>query len=171
MNKKYNCETCKYRTDNKYDFNRHKRTKKHQYREQEIVSIKNERPDNKLNAFRMGQLRAVAGGTNTGYSNIAKDYEGSYSSQRQELIEQARTYATLRGEFISVFIKPIYMAFVNMAVAQNLINTSEVNPLTLFDADHVGLGTAYIEPKRESDADLLTIQAGIKSLTKQFTGF
>ncbi len=40
MNKKYNCETCKYRTDNKYDFNRHKRTKKHQCREQEIVSIK-----------------------------------------------------------------------------------------------------------------------------------
>lgn len=131
-----------------------------------VASIKNERPDNKLIDFRQSQLRAVAAGTNTGYSNIAKDYEGSYSSQRQELVEQARTYATVRGEFISVFVKPIYTAFVNMAVTQNLIDVSGVDPLTLFDADHVGLGTPYIEPKRESDADLLTVQAGIKSLTR-----
>ncbi len=120
-----------------------------------VESIKNERPDNKLIDFRMSQLRAVAGGTGTGYSNISKDYEGSYSSQRQELVEQARAYGMIRGEFIRAFVQPIYRAFVDVAALQGLIDVSGADPLTLFDADHVGLGTPYIEPKRETDADLI----------------
>ena len=40
MNKKYNCEVCKYYTDNKYDFSRHLSTKKHQCIQSEIYRIK-----------------------------------------------------------------------------------------------------------------------------------
>ena len=131
-----------------------------------VESIKNERPDNKLVDFRMSQLRAVAGGTNTGYSNIAKDYEGSYSSQRQELVEQARTYSVLRGEFVRAAVHPVYRAFVEIAALQGLIDVSQADPLSLYDADHVGLGTPYIEPKREVDSDLVAVQAGFKSRTQ-----
>jgi lambda family phage portal protein len=133
---------------------------------EKIETIKNERPDNKLTDFRESQLRAVAGGTGTGYSNIAKDYEGSYSSQRQELVVEGRMGEVIRSEFVGVYVQPIYEMFINVAVLQGLLDISQVDPLTLLDASHVGLGTPYIEPKREGDADVLTIQAGIKSLTK-----
>ena len=128
-----------------------------------IESLKNERPDNKVTEFRKNQLKAIAGGANAGYSSIAKDYEGSYSSQRQELVEMARVYKQLRGEFIRAFVAPIYKAFVETARDQGLVDLRGPDPLTVFDAEHVGLGTPYIEPQRETEASIKNVQAGFKS--------
>ncbi len=128
-----------------------------------MESLKNERPDNKITEFRKNQLKAIAGGTNAGYSSIAKDYEGSYSSQRQELIENSRNYKVIRDEFVRVYVQPTYSAFVEVAVAQGLLDMRGADPLTIFDAEHVGLGTAYIEPSREAEAAVTQVQAGFKS--------
>ena len=128
-----------------------------------IESLKNERPDNKITDFRANQLKAVAGGANVGYSSIAKDYDGSYSSQRQDLVEMARVYSQLRNEFIRAFVAPIYQAFVETARDQGAIDLTGADPLTLFDAEHVGLGTPYIEPARETLSAISQVQAGFKS--------
>jgi lambda family phage portal protein len=132
---------------------------------EKVESLENKRPDNKITDFRANQLKAVAGGTNSGYSSIAKDYDGSYSSQRQELVEQSRVTKLLRGEFISAWLQPIYADFINAAFAAGLIDLRSADPLTVHDAEHVGLGTAYIEPKREADAQERQVQAGFKSKT------
>lgn len=133
---------------------------------EKVESLKNERPDNKITDFRENQLKAIAGGTNSGYSSIAKDYDGSYSSQRQELVEQARVTKVLRGEFVAAFVQPIYARFVETAFAQGLIDLRSADPLTIYDAEHVGLGTPYIEPKREQEAAELAVKAGFKSKTQ-----
>ncbi len=130
---------------------------------EEVESLKNERPDNKITDFRANQLKAVAGGTNAGYSSIAKDYEGSYSSQRQELVEMARVYKQLRDEFIRSYVAPIYKAFVETVRDQGALSFTGADPLTLFDAEHVGLGTPYIEPQRETESAIKQVQAGFKS--------
>jgi lambda family phage portal protein len=130
---------------------------------EELVSLKNERPDNKITDFRANQLKAVAGGANVGYSSIAKDYDGSYSSQRQELVEMARVYTQLRNEFIRAFVAPIYQGFVETARDQGAIDLRGADPLTIFDAEHVGLGTPYIEPARETLSAISQVQAGFKS--------
>lgn len=130
---------------------------------EEMVSLKNERPDNKITDFRANQLKAVAGGTNSGYSSIAKDYEGSYSSQRQELVEMARVYMQLRNEFIRAYVAPVWRAFVETARDQGLIDLRGADPLTIFDAEHVGLGTPYIEPQRETESAIKRVQAGFSS--------
>ena len=131
-----------------------------------VESLKNERPDNKITDFRANQLKAVAGGVNASYSEIAKDFDGSYSSQRQELVLQARVTKLLRGEFIAAMVQPIYAGFINAAFAQGLIDLRQADPLTIHDAEHVGLGTPYIEPKREAEANVATVQAGFKSKTQ-----
>ncbi len=135
-----------------------------------VESLKNERPDNKITDFRANQLKAVAGGTNASYSEIAKDFDGSYSSQRQELVLQSRVTKQLRGEFVAAFVQPIYEGFVQVAFAQGLIDLSGADPLTIFDADHIGLGTPYIEPKRESEANVSDVTAGFKSKTMVILG-
>ena len=137
---------------------------------EKVESLENKRPDNKITDFRANQLKAVAGGTNTGYSSIAKDYDGSYSSQRQELVEQARVTKLLRGEFISAWLQPIYVDFINAAFVAGLIDLRSADPLTIHDAEHVGLGTAHIEPKREADAQERQVQAGFKSKTQIILG-
>jgi lambda family phage portal protein len=133
---------------------------------EKVESLKNERPDNKITDFRANQLKAIAGGTASGYSSIAKSYDGSYSSQRQELVEQGRITKVLRGEFVAAFRQPIYEAFINAAWVAGLIDLRAADPLTIHDAEHVGLGTPYIEPKREADAQVVAVQAGFKSKTQ-----
>ncbi len=131
---------------------------------EKIETIKNERPSNQLTDFRRSQLRAIAGGTRSGYSSVAKEYEGSYSSQRQELQEQNLIYGLLRQEYISSQVWPVWVDFVQMLVLQGLIpNINQVDPMTLFDAEHVGAGVPYIEPKREVEADAIAVEKGFKS--------
>ena len=57
------------------------------YPGEEIGTIDTTRPNSGLEAFRNGQLKALAAGMGTTYSSLAKDYSGTFSSQRQELVE------------------------------------------------------------------------------------
>jgi len=137
---------------------------------EKVESLKNERPDNKITDFRANQLKAVAGGTNAGYSSFAKDFEGSYSSQRQELVEQDRVYKLLRGQFVSSVVQRVYKGFIDVSNLQGLLQLAGADPLTIYDAAHVGLGMPYIEPKRETDSDEKLVQAGFKSKTQVILG-
>ena len=55
------------------------------------------------------------------------------------------------------------MRLIETARDQGAIDLRGADPLTIFDADHVGLGTPYIEPNREADAAIKQVQAGFKS--------
>jgi lambda family phage portal protein len=108
------------------------------------------RPNTALVDFRKGQLKAVAVGTNTNYSTIARDYDGSYSSQRQELIEGYTNYQALSSEFINGFIKPIWKTFVKMAVAQGLVTVPRgIDSLSLDDALYISPSIPWIDGLKE----------------------
>lgn len=108
------------------------------------------RPNTALIDFRKGQLKAVAVGTNSNYSTIARDYDGSYSSQRQELIEGYINYQTLSAEFINGFIKPVWRHFVNMAVTQGLVKIPKgLDMLTLDDALYISPSIPWIDGLKE----------------------
>lgn len=74
---------------------------------EEIGTIDTNRPNTSLNDFRNSQLRAIAAGTGTSYSSIAKSFDGNYSSQRQELVESFPAYDKMRNYFIARFLQPI----------------------------------------------------------------
>ena len=131
---------------------------------EKVEVIKNERPSNQMDVFRRSSLRAVAGGTRAGYSSVSKEYEGSYSSQRQELQEQNGIYGMMRDEFVSTCVEPIYRNFILMARVQGLLPGTDGFDLDdLVEAKHVGSGVPYIEPKKEIEADAVAIQNRIKS--------
>ena len=51
---------------------------------EEIGTIDTNRPNPNLQAYRDGQLRASAAGLGASYSSISRNYNGTYSAQRQE---------------------------------------------------------------------------------------
>src|SRR5690606_29130882 len=114
---------------------------------------------------RNSQLRAVAAGTSTGYSSIAKDYNGTYSAQRQELVEQSVHYAVLREYFIERCVRPIWERFVDMAVlsGQLQVPQNEINPRTLKKAGFQGPVMPWIDPQKEVTAEEKAVAAGFKS--------
>ncbi len=132
---------------------------------EEVGMIDSNRPNTMLEQFRNSQLRAVAAGTSTGYSSIAKDYNGTYSAQRQELVEQSVHYAVLREYFIERCVRPIWERFVDMAVlsGQLKVPQNEINPRSLKKAGFQGPVMPWIDPQKEVTAEEKAVAAGFKS--------
>lgn len=128
---------------------------------EEVGSIQSNRPSTLLEPFRNAMVKAVASGTRTGYSSISKDYKGSYSSQRQELVEQWEHYATLQQQFAKIFKAPIYRRFLRMAILSGKIKVpAEVDEKTLYRAHYQGPAMPWIDPDKESKANERNNKAG-----------
>jgi lambda family phage portal protein len=132
---------------------------------EEVGMIDSNRPNSMLEQFRNSQLRAVAAGTSTSFSSISKDYNGTYSAQRQELVEQSVHYGVLRDYFIERCVRPIWEKFVEMAVlsGQLEVGEKEINKISLNKASFQGPTMPWIDPKKEGEAEQLAVGAGFKS--------
>lgn len=120
---------------------------------EEIGTIDTSRPNTNLAEHRNGQLRAVASGVNTSFSSLSKAYLGSYSSQRQELVETWNNYLVLQEEFTAQFVAPVYETFVAAALAAGLLRLpSTIDLDTLDDALYIGPQMPWIDPGKESQA-------------------
>ncbi len=121
------------------------------------------RPNAQLGQFRRDQLRAAAAGAGTSASTISRNYEGSYSSQRQELSETAVGYQKLRAYFIDVFAREVYERFVGLGDLSGLWRyPPTVDPVSILDCDIRGPSSPWIDPEKEMKADVLAVQAGFK---------
>jgi len=128
---------------------------------EEVGSIQSNRPSTLLEPFRNAMVKAFAAGTKISYSSASKDYNGSYSAQRQELVEQWEHYTTLQQQFASRFKRPIYERFVRMAVLTNKLNLpSDVDRSTITKAHYQGPAMPWIDPKKESEANERNNRAG-----------
>lgn len=131
---------------------------------EEIGMIDSNRPNPNLVTFRQGQLRAVAAGLGGSYSSIARDYSGTYSSQRQELVEQWTHYAVLCDEFVGQFVQPVWKDFVLAASLSGVVPVPrDVDPETIDDALFVGQSMPWIDPYKEAQAWHLLVQDGFAS--------
>ncbi len=72
--------------------------------------VKSDRPNPNLETFRNAQLRAVAAGSRLSFSSTARNYNGTYSAQRQELVESTDGYLILQDWFIGAVTRPMYRA-------------------------------------------------------------
>lgn len=117
-----------------------------------IELIDSKRPNPNTELFRSGQLRAAAGGLLVSYSSLSRDYSsGTYSSQRQELVEQWGVYQTL-GEFVIATInRPVWRDFVMACVLANLVRVPAGWTLDeMCAASYVRPVMPWIDPMKES---------------------
>lgn len=131
---------------------------------EEIGTIDTKRPNPNLELHRRGQLRAVASGTRVTYSSASKDYDGSYSSQRQELVEGFGAYAVLASDFIGAFVQPIWERFVSAARISGALRVpAGIDLITLDDALFIPPQAPWIDPEKEANAWLALESAGYAS--------
>lgn len=120
---------------------------------EDVKTISSDRPNANLEPHRNGQLRAVAGGFGVSFSSLAKNYNGTYSAQRQELVEQYGAYGVLSMEFIHQLARPITERFVAMAYASGqLVLSADSDPAALTDALYIAPAMPWIDPMREAEA-------------------
>ncbi|WP_081945822.1 phage portal protein [Halomonas salina] len=128
---------------------------------EDVGMIESNRPSSLLEGFRSSMIRAVAAGTRSGYSTTNRDYNGTYSAQRQELVEAQLGYDLLQGEFIDQWARPVYRNALRMAIATGRIRLPrELDRRTLNNAFYLGPVMPWINPVHEAQAWKETIRAG-----------
>jgi len=131
---------------------------------EEIGMIDSNRPNANLVGFRQGQLKAAAAGIGAGYSSIARDYSGTYSSQRQELVEQWVNYAVLTDEFVGQAVQPVWESFVLAAHLSGVVPMPrDLEPNSQDDALFVGQSMPWIDPIKEAKAWHQLVRDGFAS--------
>ncbi len=131
---------------------------------EEVGLIDTSRPNPNLITFRQGQLRAVSAGLGASNSSVSRDYNGSYSAQRQELVEQWIHYAVLCDEFTGAIVQPVWEQLVLAAHLSGVVRMpSDLKPGTADDALYVAQAMPWIDPVKEATAWEILIRAGLAS--------
>ena len=108
----------------------------------------------------------ISAGTGAGYSTISKNYDGTYSAQRQELVEQKGVYDLLIEEFNSGWTKPIWNNFMQALLSSGFSLPVGVDRETIFDAHYQNPAIPWIDPKKEADGNRELNKLGVKSRSK-----
>lgn len=134
---------------------------------EEIGMIDSKRPNPNLITFRQGQLKALAAGVGATYSSVARDYNGTFSAQRQELIEQWTNYATLTDEFVGNFVQPVWEGFVRAADLSGVVPMPKgLKEGSTDDALFIGQSMPWIDPLKEANGWATLVRAGFASETE-----
>ncbi|KAB7896434.1 capsid protein [Serratia sp. Leaf50] len=128
---------------------------------EDIGMIKSDRPNPNLETFRNGQLRAVAAGSRGSFSSISRNYNGTYSAQRQELVESFEGYSILQDAFIAAVTRPMYRSWLKMAISAGVITVPvDVDRSTLFNAVYSGPVMPWIDPLKEANSWRVLLRGG-----------
>ena len=131
---------------------------------EDVGTIQSNRPSGLLSPFRDAMQRAVACGTMVSYSASAKNYNGTYSAQRQELVESYDDYRLLTGWFVHQVSRPVYERFLRMAVASGAIQLpQDLDMDSLYDADYTGPQMPWIDPQKEANGNRISMANMTKS--------
>lgn len=134
---------------------------------EDIGSIDPKRPNNALIPFRDSQLRSFSAGIRAGYSSLSKNYNGTYSAQRQELVEQHVLYRTISYGFVFRYAQPVYDGFIDAAlISGNLRLPGNVDRTSVYNASHALPPLPWIDPQKEINAAVMAIEAGLKSRSR-----
>ncbi|MCD8461089.1 phage portal protein [Xylella taiwanensis] len=131
-----------------------------------VETIDSKRPNANLEPYRNSQLRAIAAPMRISFSSLSKNYNGTYSAQRQELVEQYGAYGVLAYEFISQMVRPVYERLIAMAVVSGeLVLPRGVTLASAVGADYLPPSMPWIDPLKEINALTAQVQAGVRSLS------
>lgn len=125
---------------------------------EDVGTIQSNRPSGLLAPYRDAMQRAVAGGTMCSYSASSKNYNGTYSAQRQELVESWEDYKLLTGWFIHQVSRPVYERFLRLAVASGALRLPQgIDMDSLYDADYSGPQMPWIDPQKEANGNRISL--------------
>jgi len=128
---------------------------------EEIGIIDSKRPNPNLVTWRAGQLRAFAAGIGASYSSISHNYDGTYSAQRQELVESYVHYAVATDDIAGRLIGPVMTGVVQAIQLSGLApRPRDVVAGSEFDFLYLAPSMPWIDPVKEATAWLELVQAG-----------
>ena len=118
---------------------------------EDVKMLASNRPNNAMIPFRDSQLRSAASGFNVSFSSLSKNYNGTYSAQRQEMVEQRMIYSTLWSLFVERSERRKYENFMNAGIASGVIALpDDMDPESMFSATFTQPAMPWIDLLKEA---------------------
>lgn len=118
-----------------------------------IETLASNRPNPNAATWRKEQLRAAAGGIGVSYSSLSLDYNGTYSAQRQELVEKWGSYLMLAEQFIARIVRPQRQRFIEACILSGKVRLPKGwTRRDLAASTYVRPVMPWIDPLKEANA-------------------
>lgn len=117
--------------------------------------------------FLRTQQRLAAAGQGLSYETVSRDMsQVNYSSARQGLIEDERTYAIERGNLIESVLDEIYETFVISLVLAGKLEIPKFwnNKRAWFNHVWVAPARRWIDPQKEANANQIALKTGQRTI-------
>ncbi|KPL99286.1 poly(3-hydroxybutyrate) depolymerase [Vibrio splendidus] len=113
--------------------------------------VENNRKETMSSPFRNAQLRLASGGAGVNNSSVTRDYSnGSYSAQRQELIDSFSRYRVLQRKFVLGWTRPQYRHALQMAMLAGEVKIpADVDRKSILNAIYQAPVMPWIDPGKE----------------------
>lgn len=141
-----------------------------------VTGMYPQRPGSMYRPFVQQHLRAISAGVGLQYETVARDFTGgSFSSQRQGMLEDRREYETFQQDIIDNLMRGVWRLFVTFAVAEGLVDGVDMG---VFSADTAGWtraefmadGWQWVDPQKEANAALTALQARLTTRSRILAG-
>lgn len=131
----------------------------------------NNRPNPNMIGFLDSQKETVAAAVSLSPSTVKKKYTGSYSAERQGLVEAQRLLEMFIDDFQSDYMQPIYERFLLVCITYGFLKLpKDIDLNSLYDTTHRAPKMPWIDPGREITAMKDAVEAGFDSRTNTIRG-
>lgn len=131
---------------------------------EDIGTIDSNRPNDQVSNYITIQERRIAAGTGSRYSSVSKNYNGTYSAQRQELVEGVQHYRRLFAYLTARFHRPVWRRFIDAArLSGRLPALRGIDLASLYRPEIRPPSLPWIDPKKEIEAHAIAVERGFRS--------
>ena len=119
--------------------------------------------------FVAAQERLAGAGLGLSYELISRDFrKATFSSARQGMLEDQKTFAPIQAYFSAHFCQPVYEEFLDAMVAAGKLKIRDyaTKRREYTRAEWISPGWAWIDPQKEVQADILALSSGGKTLAQ-----
>jgi lambda family phage portal protein len=135
--------------------------------DQKVETFDPNHPNNQYEAFVRGLTREVAIGLELNYVTLSSDLSSvNFSSLRHGSAEERDNWRVLQTWFRDSFLTPVFERWLELAILNRSVpvRTGEFD-VVVNSANWQCRGFEYIDPDKESKADLAQVNMGTKSIT------
>nr|WP_299438925.1 phage portal protein [uncultured Rhodospira sp.] len=129
------------------------------------------RPDTAFADFTRSHLRAVAAGLGIPYEMLTGDLSGvNYSSIRAGMVEFRRKLEHWQHNVVAFrFCRPVFDRFIEAAAVAGLLPGYADDPAPFHRVEWLPPKLDWVDPKKDAEAEIIAITAGLKSRTQAVT--
>lgn len=128
--------------------------------------VESNRKEAMSSPFRSSQQRLVSGAAGVNNSSVTREYDGNYSSQRQELVDSFGRYRVLQRKFVLNWTRPQYRQGLTMAIVNGELRIpNSVDPTSVLNAIYQAPVMPWIDPAKEMTGIEKGTRLGLVSLS------